>query len=256
MIVLEKNEGRVERPSSCSQKIRPGEGPMEQSRRGFLHILVSGGVSFAIFTLFKVSGAKALPRPPASLVEDEFLKYCTRCYRCIDVCPADALHPASILDGISNLGTPVLDWTKCIICMECVRICPTGAIKKVPKEEIDIGNAVINHDTCLAWQKTKRCKDCYKACKYDAIKLEKRRYPVVIEDKCIGCGLCTRRCPTDPKSIIVHYEKLTRYQPSDKHLTVRLEDRVAPYEFPPDDFKTWLRKRINKLAHHYGIIEK
>ena len=73
---------------------------MENSRRNFMKILISGVASGAVFTVFKVSGAKALPRPPASLVETEFLKHCTRCYRCIDICPADALAPASIFDGI------------------------------------------------------------------------------------------------------------------------------------------------------------
>jgi len=40
VIVSGNREGRVERPSSCSQKIRPGEGPMEQSRRGFLDLFL------------------------------------------------------------------------------------------------------------------------------------------------------------------------------------------------------------------------
>ncbi|MBW2598732.1 MAG: 4Fe-4S dicluster domain-containing protein [Deltaproteobacteria bacterium] len=228
---------------------------MKISRRGILHFMLSGIASFFLFFVFKISGARVLPRPPASLVENEFLKYCTRCYKCIDVCPAGALHPASILDGISNLGTPVLDWNKCILCMECVRVCPTGAIKKVPKEEVDIGNAVIDPDTCLSWTKKRRCKNCYKACKYDAIKLEKRRFPVIIEDKCNGCGACVERCPTDPKSIVVHYDKVKRFDPSENRFALRLEDRVGSYDFPPPGFKTWITRRIEKLAIHYGVMK-
>jgi ferredoxin-type protein NapG len=229
---------------------------MENSRRNFMKILISTVASGAVFTVFKVSGAKALPRPPASLVESEFLKHCTRCYRCIDICPADALAPASIFDGIANLGTPVLDWRKCILCMECVRTCPTGAIKKVPKEELDIGNAVINRDTCLTWIKKRRCRNCYKACKYDAIELEDRRYPIVVEDKCIGCGACFNRCPTDPKSIVVYYDKVKRFQPSQKIIALKHEDNVGPYDFPPPGFGEWLGSRIKKLARHYGLIGK
>lgn len=229
---------------------------MENSRRNFMKILISGVASGAVFTVFKVSGAKALPRPPASLVEAEFLKHCTRCYRCIDICPADALAPASIFDGIPNLGTPVLDWRKCILCMECVRTCPTGAIKKVAKEDLDIGNAVINRDTCLAWTNKRRCRNCYKACKYDAIELEDRKNPVVIEDKCTGCGACFDRCPTDPKSIVVYYDKVKRFQPSEKILALKHEDNIGPYDFPPPSFGEWLSKRIKKLAGHYGLISK
>ncbi|MGC9324718.1 MAG: 4Fe-4S dicluster domain-containing protein [Desulfomonilia bacterium] len=225
-----------------------------RSRRNFLKILISGVASGAIFTVFKTSGAQALPRPPASLVEEEFLKYCTRCYRCIDICPVRALSPASIFDGIANLGTPVLDWRACILCMECVRTCPTGAIQKVPKEEVDIGNAVIDHDTCLVWTETRGCTNCYKACDYDAIELADDRYPVVIEEACTGCGACFNRCPTDPKSIVVYYDRVKRYEPPEKGFRVRLEDRLGPYEFPPDPFITWLKNRILRLAQHYGIL--
>ncbi len=229
---------------------------MALSRREFIQFLLGGVVSGAVFTAIKVSPSEALPRPPASLVEEDFLKYCTRCYRCIDICPADALHPAPLSSGLVNLGTPVLDWTKCIMCMECVRTCPTGAIRKVPEEEVDIGNAVIDHDTCVTWLKKRRCKDCYKACKFDAIELEKRRFPVVIEDRCTGCGACTNRCPTDPKSIVVHYDKVRRYVRPEKRIMVRYEDRIGPYEFPPDDFGTWFRKRIQHLARHYGLSKE
>jgi len=225
------------------------------SRRDILHIIISGVVSGIFFAIFKVTGARAVPRPPGSLLEKDFLKFCTRCYLCIDVCPVDALKPASILDGISNLGTPVLDVKKCIFCQECMRICPTGAIQKIPKDEIDIGNAVINRDVCLTWTEKRRCKNCYRACKYDAIKLEKRKYPVVIEGKCTGCGACERRCPTNPKSIVIHYDKFKRFEAPSKGLVLRLEDRVEPYQFPPPDFKTWFVQRIEKLARYYGIIE-
>ncbi|MBN2687383.1 MAG: 4Fe-4S dicluster domain-containing protein [Deltaproteobacteria bacterium] len=228
---------------------------MKFTRRDALHIIISGAVAGSVFTLLKVTGAKALPRPPGSLIENEFLKFCTRCYRCIDVCPADALKPAGIFDGIVNIGTPVLDWKKCIFCLECIRTCPTGAIARIPKDEIDIGNAVINRDTCLAWTDKRRCKNCYRACKYEAIELEDRKNPVVIEAKCTGCGACEGQCPTDPKSIIVNYDKDRRFDAPEKLVAMRLEDRVGPYEYPPPGFKTWLAERIKKLARYHGIIE-
>lgn len=225
---------------------------MEKSRRNFIQFLAGAVVSGSAFTLFKAMPAKALVRPPAALVESDFLQACTRCNQCIDVCEADALHPASILDGMISFGTPVLDGSKCIICMECVRVCPTGAIKKVPKQEIVLGKAVINQETCLAWQKKKRCKDCYRACKSKAVKLKKRRYPEIVADKCNGCGLCVRRCPAPPGTVEIKYEAAVRYPAGEGHFAVRPENRVAPYEFPPDDFGTWLKKRVEKIGKNHG----
>jgi ferredoxin-type protein NapG len=229
---------------------------MSISRRNFLHFVISGTVSGGLFTLFTVKCAEALPRPPGAITEKEFLQYCSRCFQCIDVCQPLALRPASIFEGISNLGTPVMDANKCIICMECIRICPTNALKKIPKEEVDIGIAVIDHDICLAWQKKKRCKICYKACPTKAIKLKKRSYPVLDPEKCNGCGICLRKCPTEPKSIIISYEGAKRFAPPKERFALRLENRVAPYEFPPPDFKTWFVNRIRTLAEHHGIAKR
>jgi MauM/NapG family ferredoxin protein len=228
---------------------------MSFTRRDALHILISGAVSSLIFTFFKVSGAKALPRPPGALIEPEFLKYCTRCYQCIDVCPVDALHPAGISGGIPNFGTPVLDWKKCIFCMNCIRTCPTGAIKRISRDDIDIGNAVINHSTCLTWSGQSKCDICYNACRYDAIKLENEIFPVVLEDPCTGCGACERRCPTNPKSIVVYYEKVKRFLPSQKGFTLRLEDESGK-KHGEEDFKDWFVERIKKLGKSYGIISE
>jgi NADPH-dependent glutamate synthase beta subunit-like oxidoreductase len=41
--------------------------------------------------------------------------------------------------------------------------------------------------------------DCIRSCLFDAIEMGPEGYPVVIEEKCVGCGACERVCP---KSII------------------------------------------------------
>jgi formate dehydrogenase (NADP+) beta subunit len=41
--------------------------------------------------------------------------------------------------------------------------------------------------------------DCIKACAFDAIEMGPDGFPVVIEEKCVGCGACEKVCP---KSII------------------------------------------------------
>lgn len=227
---------------------------MKWTRRDALYILGTGLVSGVVFSGFRITGAKAVPRPPGALVEKEFLKFCARCYQCIDICPVDALYPAGVFDGMINWGTPVLDFKKCIFCMECVKICPTNAIQKFPDDEINIGNAVIDRETCLPWSGQRACNNCFRACRYNAIRVEDGN-PIVIEENCNGCARCEQRCPTDPKSIVTYYENVTRYERPEKRFAVRLEDRTEPYRFPPPDFKTWFVERIEHLARHHGLIK-
>ena len=225
---------------------------MPFSRRDMLQIIVAGAVSGTVFGLIKVGGAKAMPRPPGALVEPEFLKSCARCYQCIDICPADALHPASILDGMANAGTPVLEWKKCIMCMECIKICPTGAIQKIAKSEIDIGNAVIARETCLQWSGKEACDKCFRACRYKAIALDEKKNPAVVEENCNGCGACERRCPTKPvKSITVLYDRVRRFDPPKGRFLVRLEDRTGAEG--EREFFDWFVARIQSLAERYGL---
>jgi len=225
---------------------------MALSRRDLLQLIVAGAVSGVAFSLVKVGAARALPRPPGALVEPEFLKSCARCYQCIDVCPADALHPAPLFDGLSNAGTPVLSWKKCIMCMECIKICPTGAIAKIAKSEIDIGNAVIARETCLPWSGRGVCDACSRACRYKAIEQDAKKNPIVVEGNCNGCGACERRCPTKPvKSIAVFYDKVRRFEPPKQRLLVRLEDRTEAES--RREFPDWFASRVKSLAERYGL---
>jgi ferredoxin-type protein NapG len=229
---------------------------MSLSRRALLQLAASTAVSGAVLGLTAVGRAHDLVRPPGALEEPDFLASCLRCLRCMDACAPLAIKTASIFSGLANLGTPVLETNKCILCMECIRTCPTGALSKIPKEEVFLGTAVILKDVCFAWLKTRRCRECEKACKPEAIVMEDNRYPVILAEKCNGCGICMRRCPTEPKAVIISPEgaKRTRRQ-GGRFLTV-LEDRVGPYEIPPAPFHEWLKNRLLNLAEHYSVVKR
>jgi NAD-dependent dihydropyrimidine dehydrogenase PreA subunit len=121
--------------------------------------------------------------------------------------------------GWDHLWTPqvVADWAGCEpSCNACGQVCPTGAIRAIPLEEKRVarmGLAILNEDTCLPLAGRRACQLCVDECHaagYRAIEqmlvgtqvdddgrpIEGSGYlaPVVLADKCVGCGLCQTRC--------------------------------------------------------------
>lgn len=158
-------------------------------------------------------------RPPGSVPEQEFLQLCIRCGECFRACPNDALQPLGFQQGLEGLWTPrmVADWSGCEpSCANCGQVCPTGAIRALPLEEkraARIGLAVVNQSTCLPHAGVEDCRLCVDECQkagYDAIEflkvgtkidadgrpVEESGFlaPVVLAEKCVGCGLCQTRC--------------------------------------------------------------
>lgn len=213
--------------------------------------MASGVISGGVLGLTSLGRANDLVRPPGAVAEPDFLAMCARCQRCLDACAPLAIHPAPIQSGIANLGTPVLDTNKCVLCMECIRACPTGALTKIPKKEVFLGLAVIKKDVCFAWLKTRRCSECQKACPLHAVNLKQGRFPEIIAEKCNGCGICMRRCPTEPKAIFISPEGAKRTERPKEHFLTALEDRVGPYEVEPSPYSTWFMDRLQKLSELY-----
>ncbi len=142
-------------------------------------------------------------RPPGAVPEEIFPAKCIRCGRCVEVCPYGSIRPPDVRDGIFA-GTPLIDVTKipCYLCMKCVEVCPTGTLSRISQKETRMGLAVIDKHSCVTWnQELALCRTCYNVCpfKEKAIKLDQLR-PVVIEDFCTGCGICTHGCPITVKS--------------------------------------------------------
>jgi NAD-dependent dihydropyrimidine dehydrogenase PreA subunit len=197
-------------------------------RRGFLSASV-GTASGVLGGLFAATGTKSFGanldgdgprpvRPPGSVPEAEFLQMCIRCGECFQACPSDVLQPLSFQQGLEGLWTPhvVADWAGCASsCNACGQVCPTGAIRALPLEEkrhARMGLAIINESTCLPFhgEACQLCVDECTAAGYDALEFVTvgtqvdelgqpiegtgELAPLLIPDKCVGCGLCQTRC--------------------------------------------------------------
>ncbi len=161
-------------------------------------------------------------RPPGALEEERFLDLCIRCGACMKVCPTNALHPSMSEAGIEALFTPRLiprlGWCE-KDCVLCTRVCPTGAIKKLEipqKETTAIGTAYIIRDLCIPWAEGRNCIVCEEVCptvtksikfreEYTIDKEGKKvlvKFPLVLENVCIGCGICENKCPVPGNAAI------------------------------------------------------
>lgn len=199
-------------------------------RRGFL----ASAAGLAIGAIGGAAAAKAIGatgaqlngaspyypvRPPGSVPEKAFLQMCIRCGECLQACPNDVLQPLAFQQGVEGLWTPYVaaDWSGCEpSCNNCCQVCPTGAIRAIPLEEKRVarmGLAWVNEATCLPYAGREECQLCVDVCAdsgYDAIEFitvgtetdeqgvpvegTGMLAPVVLPEKCVGCGLCQTRC--------------------------------------------------------------
>ncbi len=183
-------------------------------------LIVGSVASLALIPAFRLNAARRadfgeIIRPPGSLPEDEFLDACIRCGACMKACPTNALHPALLESGLEGIYTPRLipriGWCEknCVLCTE---VCPTGAITRLriaDKETTVIGTAYFIKDLCIPWAEGRECIVCEEVCptvtksikfREDTVLNKKGeavlvKLPYVLEDICIGCGICENKCP-------------------------------------------------------------
>lgn len=222
----------VERWNGVDLKVEndPATGETPLGRRGFLSLAAGSaaavGGAVGLTTATKALGANLDDpdafrpvRPPGSVPEREFLQMCIRCGECFKACPNNVLQAEGFQQGLEGLWTPmvVADWAGCeSSCNACGQVCPTGAIRALPLEEKRVarmGLAIVNETTCLPFAGREDCDLCVQECisaGYDAIEylrvgtevdesglpIEGSGFlaPVVLQDKCVGCGLCQTRC--------------------------------------------------------------
>jgi len=205
--------GAIEFPAAWSVAERR---PYDAGRRD----LVGGALAgTALVSLFGADADRkekidSLLRPPGAL-DPGFLDRCVRCGECMRACPTAALHPSVTQGSLEGLFSPVLvprlgpcDYG----CNRCGEVCPTGAIPFLSLEEKRrwvIGHAYIDESLCLPWTGDSQCSVCEEMCPVPdkAIRLQEAEVvradgsvvtvsrPVVLRERCIGCGICEAKCP-------------------------------------------------------------
>ena len=203
-------EGRAEQTRRAADEAQAQTAAGKQAKTGgmtrrTLCLGIGGAAVMLGLGGLKVANPQAIVRPPGGQDEDRLISACIRCEKCYEICPRDVIRPAHIEDGILNMRTQTFDFSDgyCDWCTEenggtplCVSACPTRALELpagATKENTIIGKAVINTDWCLAY-KLIGCRFCYDACPYGAITLDDENRPVVLDNKCNGCGACESVC--------------------------------------------------------------
>jgi len=199
-------------------------------RRIFLTGIISGFALSKIFAFTIPKNKERLIRPPGVKGEEDFLKRCVRCGECMKVCLKNALYPLGFQNGVYGLFTPVviprLGYCE-YNCNLCGQVCPTGAIPNLPlqlKKNSIIGLAIIDKNHCLPYAKKINCIVCEEHCPIPekAIRFQEEtekdykgrlvrlKKPYIVEELCIGCGICENKCPLDGKSAIEVFSKRKR----------------------------------------------
>lgn len=150
--------------------------------------------------------------PPGRRSMAEFLEKCTGCGLCISRCPAKVLKPSANQFGWLHALHPVMDYSTSYCrynCTRCTEVCPAGALLPLEVEEkhiFIIGHAQVDYSRCIG------CGLCSERCPREAIKMGARLksekggegflVPRITTDLCIGCGACEYICPATPVKAI------------------------------------------------------
>lgn len=74
--------------------------------------------------------------------------------------------------------------------------------------------------------------DCVQACKFDAIHLGPKGFPVVDREKCVGCGACENACPKSILEVRTVSERLLHLNASDDALAPCAQTCPAEIDIP------------------------
>jgi polyferredoxin len=170
------------------------------TRRQFIGGAAAGAAGLAVVPLLQLDRRQGVIRPPGALPEAEFVRTCILCQECVRVCPTGGLKPTFLEAGLAAVGTPRLVPRAGACALNpscpnlCAQVCPVGAIRPIPREEMELGLAEVDHPLCLAWDQGVKCLVCVEACLVEAAQVYNGRI-VVDPTRCTGCGRCENACP-------------------------------------------------------------
>ncbi|MDO4586154.1 MAG: 4Fe-4S binding protein [Planctomycetia bacterium] len=201
----------------------------ESSRRHFL-LKWSGLILFSTLLYYFpqrfISSTFILP--PGARKKSVFAARCSRCGRCIEICPTKVLQPISTIPVI-NL--PKMDFATHFCqedCHLCGQICPTGAIQPLTlpqKKSWKIAKVEFQLELCLLYY-NQECSICRRECPQNAIKMvwseeEYLNIPTIDAEKCNGCGRCSHFCPGE----LIEENQSSQAKPPRKALIMKYLDQ-------------------------------
>ena len=139
-------------------------------------------------------------RPPGALTNDAaFVQACIGCGLCGEICPPKCIQ-FHRRDGGAQSNTPFInpEVKACTLCGKCMEVCPTDALTITERTKVDMGVAQIDRAACYPWVDKGICGACVSICPLGdrAIQFEMfNQYRPVIQQGCVGCGLCVEVCP-------------------------------------------------------------
>ena len=185
----------------------------------------------------QVTKRPPLLRPPGAISERAFLQACTRCDRCVNACPKDAIRKVPKKMGWIIMDTPYIDPMKkpCVMCedLPCISACQDEALLPVAsKFEVRMGHVILDRKHCVAYGDG-FCQQCVIECPIPGAITQKDQRPVFHRDVCTGCGACVRACATvnipvalkvKPQMVIEAQRRKKEREQEEAELAARLEE--------------------------------
>ncbi len=185
----------------------------------------------------KITKRPPLLRPPGAISEKQFLQACTRCDKCINACPKDAILKVPKKMGWIIMDTPYIDPMKvpCVMCddLPCISACQDEALLPVAAPaDVQMGYVILDKKHCVAFGDG-FCQQCVIDCPVPGAITQKNHLPIFHRKSCTGCGACVRACATvnipvalkvKPQMVIEAQQLRKQREKDEAEMAIQLED--------------------------------